>query len=103
MKKAGARGSGLEKTGVRLLSEQHVARMLDRLGDRALLTGGKMRVLAGQDLARVGNVAPHDLRGRERNLFRCETLLCGLFRRGAHRRKKGTKTFLGLLHVNPHF
>jgi len=90
-KKAGAIGSGLEKEALRLLSEQHVARMLDRLGDRALLTGGKVRVLAGQDLACVGHVTPHDLGGRERNLFRRETLLCGLFGRGAHSGKRGPR------------
>jgi len=91
-KKAGANDSGLKReTSLGLLSQQHVARVLDRLRDRALMTGREMGVLARQDLAGIGHVAAHDLRRGKWDLVGRQTLLRGLFRRGAHVRKRGSR------------
>src|SRR5271163_2928509 len=57
------------------LREQHVARMLDRARDGALVLRAEPGVLAGQDLARVGDEADPGLRIREGNLRGCGSLL----------------------------
>ncbi len=84
MKKAGTPRlrPDIEIVNPRLLSEQHVARMLDRLGNSALMLGRKMGVLARQNFACVGDVTAHQLRRGERNLGRSRSL-CLLFG-GAH-------------------
>lgn len=63
-----------------LLREQHIARVLDRTGDRALVLGRKASVFAGQNFAGVGDPAGHRLRLGERN-FRWRWSLLLLFGR----------------------
>ncbi len=76
-KKAGEMtpASGNEGKNRALLREQHVTRVLDRAGNGALVLGRKPRVLARQNLARVGDVTGHSLRLSERNLRRRRSLL----------------------------
>src|SRR5271165_5586481 len=59
----------------RSLREQHVARVLDRARDGALVLRAEPGVLAGQYLARVGDKADPGLRVRERDLRRRWRLL----------------------------
>ncbi len=70
-----------------LQGEQHVARVLDRLGDSALVTRREVRVLAGEDLTRVGGERFHGPGGRERYLGGSGSLL--LVFGGAHGGKGG--------------
>src|SRR5580692_5098624 len=64
------------------LRQQHVARVLDRARDGALVLCAEARVLAGQDLARVGHKTDPGLRIREGDLRGCGSLL--LLLGGAH-------------------
>lgn len=66
-----------------LLGEQHGAATLDRRRDAALLFGGEVGVFARQNLARVGNVADHQLGLGERESLGGEGLV-GVGFGGAH-------------------
>jgi len=74
-----------------LLRQQHVARVLDRLGDGALVLGAEAGVLTRQDFAGIGNVTDHQLRSSERKLGRDKAALRLCFRR-AHEKRKVSKT-----------
>ena len=76
-----------------LLRQQHVARVLDRLSDGALMFGGKASVLTRQDFAGIGHVTDHQLRSSERELRRDKTALRLWFGR-AHA-KRGSLKNLG--------
>ena len=91
MKKAGGFSSGLLCKGstVRLERKQVVTRLFDGLCNGALLLGGKVSVLARQNLAGVSNVVAHSLGRGERDLLRREALL-GVFGR-AHLKKRKIK------------
>jgi hypothetical protein len=92
MKKAGGFSSGLrcKDSTVRLERKQVVTRLFDGLCNGALLFGGKVSVLARQNLAGVSNVVAHSLGRGERDLLRREALL-GVFGR-AHLKKEKRKT-----------
>jgi hypothetical protein len=68
--------------GAVLLGEQHIARVLDRFCNRALMLSSEMGVLTRQDFAGVGDVVAHHLRSGERD-FRWGGSLLLLFG-GAH-------------------
>lgn len=71
-----------EALAVVLFGEQHVARVLQRARNGALMLRGKMGVFARQDLAGVGHEMAHDFRRSERDLGRGEGLRGGFG--GAH-------------------
>ena len=74
----------------RLLGEQQIARVLDRLRDGALLAGGKAGVFAGEDLASVSDVTAHQLRSGERKVLGREAVFCFCgFGRAAHKSRVG--------------
>jgi hypothetical protein len=72
----------------RLLGEQHVAGLLDRLRHAALLLGGETGVLARQNLAGVGHVAAHQGGIGERKFLRREAALGGGGFGRAHLKKR---------------
>jgi hypothetical protein len=63
-------------------SQQVIPGLLDSLGHRALLLGRQTGILTGQNLPGVRNVAVHQLRVGEWEVFRGQTLL--LFFGSAH-------------------
>lgn len=78
MQKGRSVSSGLKKIAMlqlALLGEEHVAGLLQRAGDGALLLGGEPGVLAREDFAGVSDIAAHHLRGCERDLLRSQGLL----------------------------
>jgi len=71
----------------RLLGEQEIARVFDRLGNGALLAGGEAGILARKDLAGVSDVAAHQLRSGERKVLGRQAVLSGFGRgRAAHKK-----------------
>ena len=72
-----------------LLGEQQIARVLDRLGDGALLAGREAGVFTREDFARVGDVTAHQLGSGERKVLRREAVLGGGFGRAAHKSRVG--------------
>ena len=97
-KKAGASWAPaiVGSASLRLLRQQHVARVLDRTRNGPLVLGAQARVFAGQDLARVRDEA-HPGRGiRERNLRGCGCLLLGFVSaHGCGKFWKGDRGFWG--------